>query len=410
MSGLQKRRGAGASDADPLDNKALHHADLIYQQPVGEASVTAFPQRRLSLRRLASVRLGELYRLACFRRHHRLAVDANTFAFVLAATLACGGRGNMLIRGRVNREAGMEARPRVIPWAGLDLASLREGVTRADLGEIGDAELRTVIEAVRRWQTQNGAALISAARLGEMLALTSVERAECRIKTIDALDEPKAERRARQREEKRMRDREGKRVTRGRMPREIYEAKALSRSMPWEAEGVSRRTWERRRAKAVASVSLHDIEPIRSATHLRHEALPVAVLPVAGPARQDGDRRGACAGGPTPGAQPIAGAPRRTRRATASGKQAAGDGDHDGGGGAAGILAAVRAARALVRPEEPMAATLGLCDALLEATGEASPAELGTTARIVAADLARLLRPLASNDNRLVQIMRRLAA
>jgi hypothetical protein len=42
---------------------------------------------------------------------------------------------------------------------------------------------------------------------------------------------------------------ERRRRASGAIPRQEYEASALSRAKPWEAEGVSRRTWERRRAK-----------------------------------------------------------------------------------------------------------------------------------------------------------------
>ncbi len=41
---------------------------------------------------------------------------------------------------------------------------------------------------------------------------------------------------------------EGRRRDAGALPRQEYEARSLTRAKPWEAEGVSRRTWERRRA------------------------------------------------------------------------------------------------------------------------------------------------------------------
>ncbi len=52
-----------------------------------------------------------------------------------------------------------------------------------------------------------------------------------------------------------------KRRKAGVKPRKVYLAGALSQSKPWEAEGISRRTWERRRAKSrVASPSACDKE------------------------------------------------------------------------------------------------------------------------------------------------------
>lgn len=49
----------------------------------------------------------------------------------------------------------------------------------------------------------------------------------------------------------RHRDREAKRRrSRGAKPRAEYEAQSISRAKPWEALGISRRTWFRRRKQA----------------------------------------------------------------------------------------------------------------------------------------------------------------
>ncbi|GLI93604.1 hypothetical protein [Methylocystis echinoides] len=47
-------------------------------------------------------------------------------------------------------------------------------------------------------------------------------------------------------------------MTRQRQPRDQYLANALSRLRPWEAEGISRRTWERRRVASVPVASVED--------------------------------------------------------------------------------------------------------------------------------------------------------
>lgn len=232
-----------------------------------------FPRRRVSIRARAAQRLAELYRLAAFSRQNGIFLDPDTWCFALAATLACGRPGRFHIARR----------QRTIRWHGLDMLTLREALRRCGLDNLSDDELATKITAVERWQAEHGTHLISSAKLGHMLSLSSVERTECRIRTIDAVDEPRAERAARRAGERRRRDREAKRAKRGRLPRAIYEAAAVSKQKPWEAEGISRATWYRRRE---TGVSAHDISPTHRATHLSHErqaeppALPASTPPL----------------------------------------------------------------------------------------------------------------------------------
>jgi hypothetical protein len=88
--------------------------------------------------------------------------------------------------------------------------------------------------------------------LGARLGLREVERTRLRIRTIGAIDLTKAERLSRRRDRQR-RNRAQLRRTNGAKPRAIYEATSASRRRPWQALGISRRTWERRRA-AVSQV------------------------------------------------------------------------------------------------------------------------------------------------------------
>jgi hypothetical protein len=97
-----------------------------------------------------------------------------------------------------------------------------------------------------------------AARLG----LTYRDRMALRITTIGSYDLSKAGRARRRKERKRKRDRERaarKRVARGATPR----SQALSRTQPWKSEGISRRTWERRRRKAQATRTDAAVSQIR---------------------------------------------------------------------------------------------------------------------------------------------------
>jgi hypothetical protein len=86
--------------------------------------------------------------------------------------------------------------------------------------------------------------------IGNLLRLTNAERVKLKLwqfKPIDATDEElEAQRKARRLENKR-----AKRRAKGVRPREVYLAELASKPKPWIAEGISRRTWERRH-KAVS--------------------------------------------------------------------------------------------------------------------------------------------------------------
>lgn len=86
--------------------------------------------------------------------------------------------------------------------------------------------------------------------LAVRLRLSYAERTLLRITTIGAFDVNKAARTCRRKERKRVKDRARAAQTRrklGALPRAEYLAKSLSQQRPWEKEGISRRTWERRR-------------------------------------------------------------------------------------------------------------------------------------------------------------------
>jgi hypothetical protein len=82
--------------------------------------------------------------------------------------------------------------------------------------------------------------------LGSILNVSYAERCAARLTTIGCYDVPKAERTKRRRQ----RDRERKQLRRrknGAISRMQYLANAISRKKPWSVEGISRRTWYRRR-------------------------------------------------------------------------------------------------------------------------------------------------------------------
>jgi hypothetical protein len=182
-------------------------------------------------------RLGELCRLAAFRCDHRVPLgDRSAWAF--AAAEVC-----LYLRH------------------GCDLLTFRQV---ADV-PVTEREALAAIHRVCKIAERKGGAYrpTSAAALGKKLKVTAEERWACDIRTMRAVDESPAEARAELRE----RDRERKRETRlhtseaertkererGQRRRAAKgarpHAQSLSQTRPWEAEGISRRTWDRRRKR-----------------------------------------------------------------------------------------------------------------------------------------------------------------
>jgi len=89
----------------------------------------------------------------------------------------------------------------------------------------------------------------TADQLAHRLGVTMDLRSRLALTVIGAIDCDKAARTERRRELKRIRDRirrSAERRAAGAQTRVEYETNGLSRTKPWEAEGISRRTWYRR--------------------------------------------------------------------------------------------------------------------------------------------------------------------
>lgn len=98
-----------------------------------------------------------------------------------------------------------------------------------------------------------------------LLKVTMSERSDLGLKTIGACDMSKADRTAWAKERKRARDRkrmEKKRAGKSRKDRQSYEAESAENLKPWLAEGISRRTWYRRRGTSVSRVDIYTIGDI----------------------------------------------------------------------------------------------------------------------------------------------------
>jgi hypothetical protein len=93
--------------------------------------------------------------------------------------------------------------------------------------------------------------------VANLLCVTMAERLALGLRTIGACDVSAAERSKIMANKKKASDRDRQRERReaqGRKSRAEYEIGSLSRTKPWEAEGISRRTWERRRDASMSRV------------------------------------------------------------------------------------------------------------------------------------------------------------
>jgi hypothetical protein len=81
--------------------------------------------------------------------------------------------------------------------------------------------------------------------LGSMLRVTRTERQSLNLRTIAAIDMTASEQKQEQKRRDRLR-RQSKRRAQGKPLRAEYLADSISQKKPWEAEGISRRTWYRR--------------------------------------------------------------------------------------------------------------------------------------------------------------------
>jgi hypothetical protein len=118
---------------------------------------------------------------------------------------------------------------------------------------------------------------MKADELAKWLGVTYVERQKLGLTRIGAKDVGKRSR-AILRKLRDRRAKERKRRVQGAVPRVEYEAQSLSKTQPWLAEKISRRTWERRRNKARTSF---DASPstavfLRPADRLASAARPEA--------------------------------------------------------------------------------------------------------------------------------------
>ncbi|ARO30099.1 hypothetical protein NXC14_CH02162 [Rhizobium sp. NXC14] len=136
--------------------------------------------------------------------------------------------------------------------AGLAFVEFKEGFVEVVLGWAArwlPWAGKAAIEEIIYERTRVRFAALTADALGHALHLSYAERSALDIRTIGAFDVPKAKRAKLQKEKRRQRERSRKEEQRraaGAVSRAEYLGNSLSAARPWEAFGISRRTWERR--------------------------------------------------------------------------------------------------------------------------------------------------------------------
>lgn len=114
------------------------------------------------------------------------------------------------------------------------------------LGGAGEDEIQHAIETTRQRRR------FTARQFGRLLWLKDAERQQLKIKTIEAQDVSPAKR-ARQRKIAHAKREELRRRAKGAKPRAEYLAASKSKNKPWQALGISRRTYYRRLAQVHVS-------------------------------------------------------------------------------------------------------------------------------------------------------------
>jgi hypothetical protein len=128
------------------------------------------------------------------------------------------------------------------------VGALIEVAGRMGRGDLTPAEAKEIITASKR-----GKPLRRPDDIGEYLRLTDTERTAWGVRTIGGHDVPKRQRLLRRKRLARERQQRF-RQERGARPH----SQSVSRTKPWEAEGISRRTWYRKQKEKTYAEALEE--------------------------------------------------------------------------------------------------------------------------------------------------------
>jgi hypothetical protein len=132
-------------------------------------------------------------------------------------------------------------------WPGLSCKTLADALRPFD-ERFSPKEIARHVQLAEKFRFEKGP--ISRAGIGKLIGLTEAARQQSCAWNLRSIDHDEAALAARRRKADKQRKAAERRAA-GRQLRARYVATSLSRLKPWEAERVSRRTWERQRKIAL---------------------------------------------------------------------------------------------------------------------------------------------------------------
>lgn len=250
--------GIFASAQDARTAVIVEHHRRAAAYPVKRVRRKLSPNAGRSLMRCA-----ETIRLCQWRLHYGVPIDQVGFAKVAADALSFTPQG-----------CDHETMTRLAGQCGI---AVDEAVAMAAIHRV-DALRAAKGKAYR---------LLCGLAAARLLGVTAEERWQCSIRTMKAVDETPAEAAARRKQERREYERERSRCRR-RDGGATARSDSVTRRRPWEAAGVSRATWYRRRkateaAQAAEKPAQTDRETVSTAHTTR---APLGIRAVAFVSRQ----------------------------------------------------------------------------------------------------------------------------
>ncbi|MGO9773641.1 MAG: hypothetical protein ACLPSW_29680 [Roseiarcus sp.] len=200
-------------------------------------------RRSLTFRQLSSIVLSQLYRVAEVHRAWGEILQNEPWLKVLANVLSAAPAG--IIGSRRDRDAP--------EYFGLDSANLSLAARRCGLGAAHGEIIAQVVDTQewRERETRRKGAphyvMMRPDKIGELLGITSETRADARAWNLGTYGGSRKARAEATKERNKLAHQQRRRAE-GSVSRAEYQAASLSQTKPWAAEGISRETWQRRRA------------------------------------------------------------------------------------------------------------------------------------------------------------------
>jgi hypothetical protein len=227
-----------ADEILPLQRAELVSLRLERARRAATTCGSVLPARRFDTASLWELRLTELQRLRQHRWWQGELPEGQRDLWLLLAGTAMG----YLVPGQMVQREIVALANEVTGghWREQETVSrIGAVISRAEAAARGDRVIYRGKEVDPRYRFRTDTIV-------ELLGITEVEMRACNFRHLVSAD---------LRREQHRRNEEKRRRLGGSITRQDYEASSLSRLKPWEADGISRRSWERRRAapRSVAS-------------------------------------------------------------------------------------------------------------------------------------------------------------